>query len=319
MLILYSVSALSLQDYVFSVEKPELIIFPQTEASKKKQKTRLSVLTDKFSKANQFEVYQYIQIVLNEMITVYEEESERAREQAVVVKDKKKRQKLYRWSNDVLTYADKLIDVYNSMDDYSHFQVYTDNNYASYLLVDNYPVVITSPVINQQAALEQNIINSICERMHCDMEYLNNAAEKISKKILVQAGWKVTEKNYVFYTKTGLHYVFKDIKHKQLKQKMCLKISADLILIAQTLKEIIKKGVFVDWKYIKLQQKKDNHLYELTLNPFGDKVLIPLKSIHLLDDLPKKAVPWFKEMVNKTRKEFYLHNADEYLKIIYTK
>ena len=315
----FSSTAFCLQDYYFTVIEPELIIYPQTEPNKNKKRSRLSVLTDEISNSSQFEIYEYIKIILTEMISIYEEEAERAREIAALAGDKDKQNKLYRWSNNTLNYAYQLIDVYNGMDEYSDLQVYTDYNHDSYLLIDNYPVVVASPVLNEPNTLEERIIVSVCDRMYCDMERLDQLAEDRKKRIKIKAGWKVFEGQYVYYTGSGLQFVFSDVNNKKLKQKMCLKIALDLTLIVQTLSEIIKKGVFVDWGYIYLQEKAGSHLHELVINPFGDKILLPIKAIQYLNDFPETALPWIKERLTKARKEFYFHNADQYLKAIYLK
>lgn len=308
---------MALQDYLFTVEKPKLIIFPQTSVIESKKKTRLSALTDQISNRSNYEIYEYIRIVLAEMINVYEEEAQRARESASYIDDKKKKQKLYRWSSNALIYADTLWNVFHGIDHYSQLQTYTDNNHESYILIDNYPVVITSPVINEQKTLEQQIINAVCEQMYCDMDLINKQSHDNQKRIRVRGGWKLQKDRYTFYTYTGLHFVFNNIENKKLKQKVSLKISADLNLIADTLAEIINKGVFVDWGYLYLNQIPGSRYYELILNPFGDKLRLTVNTIQYLNDFPEIAVPWLRERISKARKEFYFNNADQFLDDIY--
>ncbi len=311
-------TAFSLQDYSFSVDEPKLIIFPETvESIPINTKSRLSVLTEQILNGTSQEIQNYIKIVLTEMVAVYKEEADRARQTAIETEDKNKKRKLFRWSNNTLSFSEQLTNLYNGINEYTRLQIYTDINSESYLLIDDYPVVVSSPVINEQKTLQERIIKSVCAHYFCDMEHLGKVSEISRRKIKVTAGWKIFKDKYVFYTQSGLHFVFKDISDKKIKQKMSIKIAGDLNLIADVLAAANKKGIFIDWEYLYMQPIPGDRLHELVINPFGDKIVLQIKAIQFLNDFPEVTIPWLKERMIKASKQFYFHKADDFLREIY--
>ena len=309
-------SALCLEDYLFTVPKPKLVIYPEISSPVSNQKpSTLVILSRDIAKANYYEKQEYIQIVLSEMIDVYQEEAERAIERTQLIKDKKKINKLYRWSQNARGYADVLAGLYESINNSNSLDVYADKD-QSYLLIDNYPVEVTGPVLNQQQQLEDRIVRAVCATMVCNLERLAEFNALSQRNIRIRAGWRLKKDHYVFYTTSGLQFIFSTLENKNLKQKMALKIAADMTLIAEELSLLNEKGVFIDWQHLHLK-KNQNSDYSVVINPLGDRIATTLMLLPYIEDFPKKTLPWFKARLKRPSFDYVFPDADSFMRKIY--
>lgn len=302
----------AIKSYSFITVEPQLVIYPnEYQNSAKKRKTRLIVLANEINKRSKSDIIEFVKISLTEMAFVYHEESIRAKEDSLKQDDKEKRKKLIRWSQNALLFANQTSEIEKSINQSTDIELFIESYGELYFLVNDRPVLISSPVLNGQKILEERIIKSACSRFNCDMEKLESYSGPDKRKIHVNAGWKLKEDKYIFYTRSGLNFVFQTIGQKKYKQRICLKIARDLNLIAMVLRDISKTGVFIDWEYLYIQVIPGGNLYELIVNQFKDAVHLELETIQFLNDFPEVAIPWLKERIKKEKKEFYFHKAEK--------
>ncbi len=305
-------NAHAIKSYTFVTDEPQLVIYPnEYQNSAKKRKTRLIVLAGEINKRSKKDIIKFVKIALSEMAFVYKEESIRAREDSLNQEDKEKRKKLIRWSQDALSFSNQTSELHNGIKQNTSIELFIESYGELYLLINGRPVLISSPVLNGQKILEQRIINSACSHFSCNMKKLDSYSAPDKQKVHVKADWVLKEDKYIFYTESGLNFVFQDLGQKKHKQRICLKIARDLNLIASTLRDISKTGVFIDWEYLYIQVIPGGNLHELIVNQFKDAIHLELAAIQFLNDFPEVAIPWLRERINKEKKEFYFHKAEK--------
>ena len=309
----YPTSVFSIKSFKFDVPEPELVVYPnhyQKPANRKK--SRLMALASEIDKRSESDKKAFIKIALTEMAFVYQEESNRAAEQASLSEKDSKQLKLYRWSQHALSFSETITAMHEDIGERTEVDLLAETGTELYIILDGRPVLISSPVINEQKILEERIISSSCARFYCDMKKLEELSGPDRRSIIINAGWVIDKDRYIFRTETGLNFVFNTIKNKKYKQLFCLKIARDLNLIAEVLRDISGSGIYVDWQYLHINSIAGDSRHELILNQFKDAIYLELESIQFLNDFPEVAIPWFKERLHKDRKEFYFHKA-EYL------
>ena len=131
------------------------------------------------------------------------------------------------------------------------------------------------------------------------------------RKITINADWSLEEdKRPEFITRSGLHFIFENIKNRGKKQALCLELSTDLTLILETLKEIHQKGMIIDWETLRLEPVTGESKFKLIINKYGDAILFKFKKLTTLDELPEKIIKWFSIRAQDRKYHLYI-DADE--------
>lgn len=302
-------SAKDFYPYKFRTDVPQIVVYPNVFLTPDRlQNTRLFRLARYIQQESRQKLSDFVKTSLEEMSAIYKEEALAAREKSLL--DDKERNKLIRWSRNSLAFANQLDSLRKSVNPSSKLDLYFESFGELYILVNGKPVLISSPVINQQKSLEQRIINNICKRMYCDSKFLQKPASDLVRSLWVYAEWEVGENDhYLFKTKNGLHFIFPDLKEKKKRQHICLNIARDLNLIADALLDAKEKGIFIDWSYLYIDVIPGSEKYQLIINQFKDAIRLSLTAIPYLNDYPQITIPWLQARIEFEEHVFEFHNA----------
>ncbi len=302
------------EPYRFRIDEPRIVIYPDVYlAPARLQNTRLFRLARQVQEQSRDRLVEFVKISLEEMAAVYHEEALQARHKAM--QETNDRNKLIRWSGNAEAFANQLQARSLRVNRNSHVELYFESFGELYLLIDGKPVLVSSPVINQQESLERRIIEQVCRRMHCDQRLINQPVGEPVRSLWVYAGWEIGENNrHLFRTKSGLNFVFNDLEDKPVKQHICLNIARDLNLIADTLINVREKGLFIDWSYLYLDVIPGTDRYQLVINQFKDAIQLSLTAIPYLNDYPQVTIPWLQARLKFEPFEFTFENAAQLVK-----
>ncbi|MDX1518771.1 MAG: hypothetical protein R3318_01520 [Gammaproteobacteria bacterium] len=302
-------AALAFQPYRFKTDVPQIVVYPNVFLTPARlQNTRLFRLARQIQDQSGETLVEFVKTCLDVMAEVYHEEALDARRKSL--ENSKDRNKLIRWSRNSLAFANQMDALGKSLDLSSQVELYFETFGQLYILIDGKPVLVSSPVINQQKSLEQRIIDRVCRRMQCDLKLLETPDDEKVRDLWVYAQWDISENNrHVLKTRNGLNFVFADLEDKKLRQHVCLNIARDLNLVADSLLYAKEKGLFIDWGYMYLDVIPGSDKYELVINQFKDAIRLSLTAIPYLNDYPQVAIPWLQARIDFEEYEFNFENA----------
>jgi len=311
---LFAITVSAYEPYRFKTDLPQIVVYPNVFLTPARlQSTKLFRLARQIQDQSSAGLIEFVKISLEEMASVYQEEALEARQKSI--EESKDRDKLIRWSRNSLAFANQLEALIKTINNSSQIELFFESFGELYILINGKPVLISSPVINQQNSLEQRIINRVCRRMQCEKKLLEQPASENVRSIWVYAQWEISDDNkYVFKTKNGLNFIFNDLEDKKRRQHVCLNIARDLNLIADSLLDAKEKGLFIDWGYMYLGVIPGSEKYELIINQFKDAVRLSLTAIPYLNDYPQVAIPWLQSRIEFGEYQFNFNNATQLVK-----
>ncbi|MCG8324750.1 MAG: hypothetical protein MI673_04470 [Thiotrichales bacterium] len=297
------------EPYRFKTDVPQIVVYPNVFLTPARlQNTKLFRLARYIQTRPRDRLIQFVRISLDAMAGLYHGEALEARRKSA--SDDRDRDKLIRWSRNSLAFANQLEALNKSVTRNSNVELYFESFGELYLLINGKPVLISSPVINQQKDLEQRIIERVCGKMQCDSTWLEPPEDEKIRSLWVYAQWEIEDKQqHVFKTKSGLNFIFDDLQDKKRRQHVCLNIARDLNLVADTLLDAKEKGLFIDWGYMYLNVIPGTEKYELIINQFKDAIRLSLTAIPYLNDYPQVAIPWLQARIEFRDHQFEFHNA----------
>lgn len=298
--------------YHYVVEDSELRVYPgDISLFMRRQHAALNKIAENIQAGTAEDLADFARISLYEMAGLYEEEAMRSLDG--VSTDIQEGARLDRWRSVTLAYAQHLYHVAYSITPSTSVELSIENTGDLLFFIEGDPFILSSPVIRNPGVLDERIINSVCQVKSCDPDVLALHQEENKRTVTVQAGWVMTEDNAPeFVTIDGLHFVFNDLKNREVKQTACLKVIKEMKLIADTLKDAYNNGIFIEWEYLSIKPIYESHDYKIAINRFGDSVYMKLPELHYINGWQNLVTAWLRAQVEDKHYQQYLY-ADELL------
>lgn len=312
-LLLSNTHIFALETYTYTTKTPQLVMFPDVyNPETGLTKSRLLQIASDIEQRGSFQDKQlFARIAVSEMSTAYEHEAILIQETLRQANKKNKDKRKYSaWGKGTLAYAEQMHQLDIQIEQAARIDIITEDQTEVLLMIDNTPVVVSSPVINQQARFEQQIMQRACEYFACNESVLASIQKPTSKLIQVKAAWKLEANQYVFYTFSGIHFPFKNQEQRNKKEKFALQLARDLNLLSKELDRLNSQNLPIEWHKLAIKQVNEQGVCEVIFNSFGDAVYMELvvlqKTIktHLL-------IPWLKKRLFNTQVRLNIEDIDD--------
>jgi hypothetical protein len=182
------------------------------------------------------------------------------------------------------------------------------------LMISGQPVIVQGPRLASPRAFEQRIVENFCLIHHCPEPAPREAARGGRLALPAQGIWSFSDsKGHAFETAAGLRFVFRDLRERRRKQKICLRLSEELTLLAAGLESTRSRGVPIDWESLEIVSLGDGYPNKVTLNGRGDYFELKVPYLGRLPTLWKQATPWLQAQVAHQEAEHFFADADHLL------
>lgn len=303
----------ALETHTFMTKAPQLVMFPDVyNPETGLTKSRLLQIASDIEKRGTFEDKQlFARIAVSEMSTAYEHQAILVQETIRQAnKQNKDQRKHSSWGKGALAYAEQMHQLNVQIEEAASIDIITEGQNEVLLVIDNTPVVVSSPVINQQTRFEQQIMQRICEYFACDESTLASIEKPTSKLIQVKAGWKLEANQYVFYTFSGIHFPYANQEQRKEKEKFALKLARDLNLVSKELDRLNSQHLPIEWHKLNIKQVNEQGVCEVLFNSFGDAVYMELEILQKTIK-PELLIPWLKKRLHNTQVRLNIEDIDE--------
>lgn len=305
-----SYPAFSYQTHRYVVDDARLIIHPVNVSLDLKQKHALlyEIANDIKSQGRE-EFTGFIAICLQELAYMYEEEATRP--------DKKPDREISggtgSWRTETMSVANELYQVAATLTPDMNLEVDMDDTGELMIEVEDKIYILSNPLINKPHALDERIINRVCQIRYCSPDIIS-ARESFDKRtIVIEANWVIAEdKKPEYVTRDGLHFVFDNLDRRRQKQIGSLKLIKEIELVTGSLIDAAKKGVLLDWEILAIKPFLGSYDYRIQLNRFSDSIHVSLPELHHVDNWQETVFPWIKARVQEIPADCYI-NGDKAL------
>ena len=248
-------------------------------------------------------------LAVSEMVLAHRNEADRARQDA---RTNVARRNPTRWARAVDAYAADLTAVVNSVttDTAVRIEMGPENSVA--LHIDGKPVMVSVPTPQQQAVLEQRVIDRFCDLHRCEEliaeHQQTRQLPRIEHSTLL---WRFSEQaGPACATDDGLEFQFRDRVNLSRKRQACSQIVAELNTLADLIAENLAAGVRIDWNRLAIRPywEADQHLVELDSR--GGAVRVSLPTLAVTPQLLPLIRPWLAAKVKGNSDRQVVIDAD---------
>lgn len=303
------------ETFIYIDKKPELWVYPQDPVYQAWYKhADLIKLAKRMQQGGKQQLNLFAKTSLRQMAALYEYEVVRSRLESNAGAGKNFKKS--RWRQAALEYAQQLQQVSEQISETSEIVLYIEEYGEPTVVVDGKPYILTTPDLKKSGLLYTTIIEQLCNEGICIQEDEVKNPETDKSRIVINAEWKISANELpAFVSEDGLEFVFADLKNRKKKQETCLQVMRELRLISDTLNDLSKKGISIDWRALALERVSGSYGYKIIINDFGDSLVIDLIYLGRVGSLLMETIPWMRARINQQVIEHKYNQADEILSI----
>jgi hypothetical protein len=252
----------------------------------------------------------FARAALGEMIFSYKEELEEVR----IVAAGGGSQRYQSWWVATRAYLQRLTELLSLVDEGTPVSIAFAAPESVQLMIAGQPVIVQGPRLASPKAFERRIVDDFCLAHHCPAPTPREPLGSSRFGQPTQGVWSFSDsKGHAFETASGLRFVFHDLSERQRKQKLCLRLSEELRLLAAGLKSTRSKGVPIDWEHLEIVNLGRGFVSRVMLNERGDYFELKVPNLGRLPSLWKQATPWLQGQLVRETSEHFFSDADALL------
>jgi hypothetical protein len=176
-------------------------------------------------------------------------------------------------------------------------EVVREGRHAVRLIVDAEQVMVSAARPDRQADFEAAIARALCERDRCAMDEAPTVEETVvARERELRGEWALADRAPPLYAQEdGLHCVFEDLRHLQLKQQACVALTRELRLLEEALRAVFQHGGRVDWQVLTIGAGADHGdagRRRVSYDASGRYFELDLPLLAAAPDVVQGAIPW---------------------------
>lgn len=251
---------------------------------------------------------EFATIALEKMIAAYESELEQLNTPGrFSLKETNKR---FRWSKAVSQYLDYLYAFDEVIKQAPMVEIIADQPGPVQLLSGEFLLPISSPRIAKPEQLETDIVRAFCDSYACEVQAFEEPVE-VTPKPAPRSGWSFRAGfGSTYQTVDGLNFMFSDVRQKNIKEQISLRITQQLRLLSEALVRATQRGQAIDWKFLKIKNQAKGDDQRLALSTGSPVVRIALPDLALSEGVLEIAKPWLKARLEGQQIEQFFPGAD---------
>ena len=290
---------------------PALTVAP-ANAEKPLSASRLSQLGMALGDAAEALRADFAVLAIAQMAEAHGAEAERARQEAPQLTQDRDPT---RWAGAVDAYAAQLLAIANGISPQTSVVIKSGAANEVYLVIDGTPVMVSSPVATQQAALEQQIIERFCTLYECNELLAGYQAPLApSRPDRSATHWSFSQDaGPVCSSAEGLEFQFRDMQNLPGYRMACAQIVAELDTLVRGIVRSRSSGVRVDWNSLAIQALAGSEHHQVRLNTAGAVLHAPLPGLAATPRLLTLLRPWLASRVGGHGYRLVVINADRHL------
>jgi len=235
---------------------------------------------------------EFAATALAELAAVYVAEAGLARSQASE-REGDARARLLGWSVAVDHYADQVMLLLEDIEQGFPAELRPDPLGQPSVTVAGRTVILGHPRPDQQAAMEQRVLDDFCG--HQDCQRITAAAEESGpiplSAVRINPLWTFTESGPVC-SNSGIEIHFQSTRNLAMLRGICEEFLQEAALLGAGLARQRHYGVQIDWDAIRIIPVADQPEQLVHLNAAGDSLLLTLPLLKGAPDLLAAIRPW---------------------------
>ena len=296
------------ETYRYIMPFPEIKVYPlEIRMAMRQRHAALFELIDSVKAGSREEKAEFAKVALAEMAGIY---ADLAQEPAG---KNGQEMNITRWRDQTVQLANQLYQVSTSITPANDIEIIEADTGDIQVMVDKKIYILSNPKMNQPFLLDERIINTMCQQIYCDADWLQ-AQQPMKKMTLeIKAGWELNKSSKPeFVTADGLHFVFPNIDQRKKKQIASLKVIREIEYVTESINQASKNGFEINWDELSIKAMQGTYDHRIKLNDFGDSIYLILPELSHIDGWQDLLMPWIQAQVQGIQYTQYL-DADEIL------
>lgn len=160
-------------------------------------------------------------------------------------------------------------------------------------------VIVSPPRLNQQSALEQEILSDFCTTHGCEQFLPGTAAvESVPlATVAVRPDWRFSEQGPVC-SYEGIQVRFKSDMNLANSRTICAQFLREVMTLTDELAWQQRHGVAIEWDDLDIQATPHKPEHIVALNTIGDSVLVTVPVLYRSPELLQQVLPWIQGRLN---------------------
>jgi hypothetical protein len=269
------------------------------------------------------------QAALIELSDAYAREADQAR--ADQYRDRRGRE-LSRWAAAIDNLAREYALLAEAVTPYTPVGLRIGPDRVIYMNVAGKPVAVSGPRPREQAALERRILARYCELNLCDTEAFAALADPTAPEHAYAAAadgeallrstphppgaatyWSFSPAGPVCATDDGLEFQFVSSDDLTHKRAACAAVVAELVRLADALKQQQELGASIDWEAVKIVNTADSGLQRVVYDHSGGELFLSLGTLAGVPELVALTRPWLAARARGDRHHLVILHADRHM------
>lgn len=125
--------------------------------------------------------------------------------------------------------------------------------------------------------------------------------------------WSFSPAGPVCATDDGLEFQFSNADDLGHKRAACAAVVADLIRLADALRQQLSLGARIEWEAVKVRTVPDNALRQVVYNHSGSEIFLRLDTLASVPELVTLTRPWLAARTRGNRQHLVILHADRHM------
>lgn len=234
-------------------------------------------------------------VALGEVLAAHEQELERLSAPGQV--SRRELAKQARWARALEEYLAGMYAARDAVDAGQAVEIRVAPPEPVQLLVGRQLVPLTSPRIDNPAALDESIVHVYCETFACDPQVLGSRPPPPPVLLAASGGWSFQDGPTTYETADGLGFIFPDASDRAAKERAVAEVHREFRRLVQVVANAERSGRAVDYDLLEVRDsgRGDDHRVILVRGGTGIRAFLPL--LAQSPELVALARPWIRARV----------------------
>jgi len=256
--------------------------------------------------ADQGQQREFASSAIDALVEVYYAEADLAlREASDNEEDGKDRRS---WALSVESYTQLLLAARNSIAEGHDVRLFPGvGGEAGMIVAGDYRVMLSHPRGDQQAAYEQQVLNTFCRKTDCQAlvpaPRVTAPLPPLPEPVAIQWSFSRDGMNCRYQ---GVNLLFSRQSDAQRARPLCEQIYSELAALEEELRWQLWRGVSIEWSQLEIQRRIGQTGHSVRLNAAGDVLLLRLPVLAANGQLFKALQTWLRDSVADTEEGFQL-------------
>jgi len=269
-------------------------------------------LAEQLADADALQRFDFAQIALAELLDAYQA-SYRESLQATS-SEARGDLKLARWRRGLDHYIGQLSERQRALDYQSRIEIVTPAKGPVSLFLDDNPVLVSGPELARARQLEQRIVDRFCGLHDCTGYREQPPVAKIEMPRVAAGQWQFQQHRSARYrTPDGLEFIFRSMREREAKQRLCEAIAGDLRLLVNEIRNARRSGYRIDWEALHIDTLYSGEREHVTLNRDGDYLNLDLAYFGRKRQPGPELLAWMKRRAAEQEATAIIADSDQLL------